>query len=181
MFTDLSFVGLLEGLADKLQNVRGFILMTDRAHMPATSLPNAMCYEDLLAGQPDSYDWRIEDENSAASLCYTSGTTGNPRGVLYSHRSTVLHSMAVNFADAFALTARDAILPVVPMFHVNAWGIPYAAPAAGCKAGDAGAHLDGPSLAQLMEDEGVTITAGVPTVWINLLAHLQKPASARRA
>jgi fatty-acyl-CoA synthase len=174
LFTDLSFVGLLEGIADKLKNVRGFIVLTDRAHMPATTLPNVLCYEELLADQPDKCEWRVTDENSAASLCYTSGTTGNPRGVLYSHRSTVLHSMAVNFADAFGLTARDAVLPVVPMFHVNAWGIPYAAPAAGCKLVMPGPHLDGPSLAQLMEDEGVTVSAGVPTVWLNLLAHIQK-------
>jgi fatty-acyl-CoA synthase len=174
VFTDLSFIGLLEGFADKLKNVRGFIVLTDRAHMPVTALPNVLCYEELLAGQSDAYDWRVENENSGASLCYTSGTTGNPRGVLYSHRSTVLHSMAVNFADAFALTARDAVLPVVPMFHVNAWGIPHAAPASGCKIVMPGPNLDGPSLAQLMEDEGVTVSAGVPTVWLNLLAHIHQ-------
>jgi len=174
IFTDLTFVKLLEGLADKLPKVRGFVLMTDRAHMPSTTLPKALCYEELLAGQPDTFDWPVVDENSAAALCYTSGTTGNPRGVLYSHRSTVLHSMAVNFADAFALTARDAMLPVVPMFHVNAWGIPYAAPVSGCKLVMPGPHLDGPSLTSLMETEGVTITAGVPTVWLNLLAHIKE-------
>jgi len=174
IFADLSFVPLLEGMADKLGKVRGFVLLTDRAHMPATALRNVLCYEELLAGQPDNYPWDIREENSAASLCYTSGTTGNPRGVLYSHRSTVLHAMAVNFADAFGLTARDAILPVVPMFHVNAWGIPYAAPAAGAKLVMPGPHLDGPSLVKLMEDEGVTVTAGVPTVWLNLLAHIHE-------
>jgi acyl-CoA synthetase (AMP-forming)/AMP-acid ligase II len=174
LFADLSFVKLLEGIADKLPNLRGIVLLTDRAHMPATILPRVLCYEDLLAGQPESYDWSVTDENTAASLCYTSGTTGNPRGVLYSHRSSVLHSMAVNFADGFGLTARDALLPVVPMFHVNAWGVPYAAPAAGCKLVMPGPHLDGASLVQLMQDEGVTVTAGVPTVWMNLLAHIQQ-------
>lgn len=174
VFADLTFVKLLEGLADKLKKVRGFVLMTDRANMPATALPNVLCYEELLAGQPDAVQWRIADENSAAALCYTSGTTGNPRGVLYSHRSTVLHSMAVNFADAFALRACDAMLPVVPMFHVNAWGIPYAAPVSGCKLVMPGPNLDGASLTALMEAEGVTISAGVPTVWLGLLAHIKE-------
>jgi len=174
VFTDLSFVGLLEGLADKLKKVQGFVVMTDRAHMPSTTLRNALCYEELLAGQPETFDWSIVDENAAAALCYTSGTTGNPRGVLYSHRSTVLHSMAVNFADSLALSARDAMLPVVPMFHVNAWGIPYAAPVAGCKLVMPGPNLDGASLTHLMESEAVTISAGVPTVWLNLLAHIKE-------
>jgi len=174
VFTDLTFVKLLEGLADKLKKVRGFVILTDRANMPSTTLPNVLCYEELLAGQPDTFDWRILDENSAAGLCYTSGTTGNPRGVLYSHRSTVLHSFAVLFADAFALTARDAILPVVPMFHVNAWGIPHAAPISGCKIVMPGPHLDGASLTSLMEEEGVTISAGVPTVWLGLLAQIKE-------
>jgi fatty-acyl-CoA synthase len=174
IFADLTFVGLLEGIAERLQNVRGFVLMTDRAHMPDTRLPRVLCYEDLLAEQPEQAEWRIDDENAAASLCYTSGTTGNPRGVLYSHRSTVLHALVVNVPDAFGLSARDAVLPVVPMFHVNAWGIPYAAPISGCKVVMPGPNLDGPSLAQLMQDEGVTVTAGVPTVWLNLLAHIQK-------
>jgi len=174
VFTDLTFIKLLEGLADKLKKVRGFVVMTDRSNMPATTLPNVICYEELLAGQPDTFDWHVTDENTAAGLCYTSGTTGNPRGVLYSHRSTVLHSMAVLFADAFALTACDAILPVVPMFHVNAWGIPHAAPIAGCKLVMPGPHLDGPSLTALMESEGVTTSAGVPTVWLGLLAHIKE-------
>ncbi|HXY22267.1 MAG TPA: long-chain-fatty-acid--CoA ligase [Burkholderiaceae bacterium] len=174
VFTDLTFVKLLEGMAEKLKKVRGFVVMTDRAGMPSTTLPNVLCYEELLAGQPETFEWRIVDENSAAGLCYTSGTTGNPRGVLYSHRSTVLHSMAVLFADAFALTARDAILPVVPMFHVNAWGIPHAAPISGCKLVMPGPHLDGPSLTSLMETEGVTISAGVPTVWLGLLTHIKE-------
>ncbi len=174
VFTDLTFVKLLEGMAEKLKKVRGFVVMTDRANMPATTLPNALCYEELLASQPDAFQWRIVDENSAAGLCYTSGTTGNPRGVLYSHRSTVLHSMAVLCADALALTACDAILPVVPMFHVNAWGIPHAAPISGCKLVLPGPHLDGPSLTSLMENEGVTISAGVPTVWLGLLAHIKE-------
>src|SRR5690606_6960850 len=107
----------------------GVIVMTDRAHMPADSvLPNLLCYEDLVVAQDEAFDWPEFDENTAASLCYTSGTTGNPKGVLYSHRSTILHGYAVNGADAMGFTANDTILPVVPMFHANAWGIPYAAP-----------------------------------------------------
>jgi fatty-acyl-CoA synthase len=173
VFADLSFMGLLEGVADRLFGVKGIVLMTDRAHMPATTLANVLCYEELLEGRPESFDWPLLDERSAASLCYTSGTTGNPRGVLYSHRSTVLHAMAINAADAFGLAAIDAVLPVVPMFHVNAWGLPYAAPVTGCKLVMPGPKLDGASLAQLMQDEGVTVSAGVPTVWLNLLAHIR--------
>jgi fatty-acyl-CoA synthase len=173
IFADLSFVGLLESIAGRIPDVKGIVLLTDRAHMPATTLPRVLCYEELLEGQPGHFDWPALDERSAASLCYTSGTTGNPRGVLYSHRSTVLHAMAINSMDAFGLAAVDAVLPVVPMFHVNAWGLPHAAPVTGCKLVMPGPRLDGASLAQLMQDEGVTVSAGVPTVWLNLLAHLR--------
>ncbi len=174
IFTDITFVPLLEKLADQLTKVQGFVVMTDRAHMPATTLPNVLCYEELLAGRPTTMEWPALDENAAAALCYTSGTTGRPRGVLYSHRSTVLHAMAINFPDAFGLTARDTVLPVVPMFHVNAWGTAYGAPMVGAKLVLPGPHLDGASLVQLMEEEGVTTTAGVPTVWLNLLAHIEE-------
>ncbi len=176
IFTDLTFVPLLEKLAGQLTAVRGFVVMTDRQHMPSTTLPNVLCYEDLLAGRPTTGEWPSVDENAAAALCYTSGTTGRPRGVLYSHRSTVLHAMAISFPDAFCLTARDTVLPVVPMFHVNAWGIAYATPMVGAKLVLPGPHLDGASLVALMDEEGVTTTAGVPTVWLNLLAHIHETA-----
>ncbi len=173
LFTDLTFVKLLEGLADQLTGVRGFVVMTDRAHMPATALPNALCYEDLVAAQSADFSWPQLDENAAASLCYTSGTTGNPRGVLYSHRSSVLHAMTINFSDVFGLKAAEAVLPVVPMFHVNAWGIPFAAPMTGCKLVFPGPQLDGVNLQQLIQTEDVTVSAGVPTVWMGLLHHIQ--------
>ncbi len=184
LFVDLGFVELLQTIAPRLDAAPRVVLLADRAQMPDTALPGVLCYEELLAGQPETFAWPALDERSAASLCYTSGTTGNPRGVLYSHRSTVLHAMAVNAADAFGLRARDALLPVVPMFHVNAWGLPHAAPAAGCKLVLPGPRLDGASLAQLMHEEGVTVSAGVPTVWLNLLAHIrgggQRPGALER-
>ncbi|NFV79648.1 long-chain-fatty-acid--CoA ligase [Magnetospirillum aberrantis] len=172
LFFDLTFLPLVETLAGRLPKVRAFVLMTDRAHMPANSpIPNLLCYEELVEAESDDIDWPRIDEHEASGLCYTSGTTGNPRGVLYSHRSSVLHAMASNLADGFALSARDAVLPVVPMFHVNAWGIPYSAAMVGAKLVFPGPHLDGTSLRLLIADEDVTITAGVPTVWMNLLAH----------
>ena len=174
LFTDLTFVPLLESIQDELGGVKGVIIMTDRAHMPETTLKNPICYEELLAGQSERFDWPELDENEAASLCYTSGTTGNPKGVLYSHRSTLLHAMAECLPDAFNLSARDSLLPVVPMFHVNAWGTPYAAAITGCKLVLPGPNLDGGSLTALINGEAVTVTAGVPTVWFNLLNHLDK-------
>jgi fatty-acyl-CoA synthase len=174
LFVDLTFVPLLERLADQLGKVRGVIVMTDDAHMPSSRLANLLCYESLLAEAEEIARWPALDENTAASLCYTSGTTGNPRGVLYSHRSSVLHAMTINAADAFALSARDVVLPIVPMFHVNAWGIPYAAPMSGCKLVLPGPNLDGASLQAMFAAEGVTISAGVPTVWLGLLTHLRE-------
>ncbi len=172
LFVDLTFVPLLEKLADKLPGVKGFVVMTDAAHMPRTTLPNALCYETLVEAERDAFVWPVLDENTASSLCYSSGTTGNPRGVLYSHRSTVLHSYAVSLIDVFGLSAREAVLPVVPMFHVNAWGLPYAAPLTGAKLVMPGPNLDGASLQALIYDEGVTFSAGVPTVWMGVLNHL---------
>jgi len=170
IFADLNVLAILEGLEENLAGVRGVIVMTDPAHMPTESnLPNLLCYEDLVAAQDDVFDWPDLDENTAASLCYTSGTTGNPKGVLYGHRSTILHAYAINGANALGLTPDDAILPVVPMFHANAWGIPYAAPMVGAKLVFPGFKMDGASLFELFDSEAVTIAAGVPTIWLELL------------
>ena len=169
---DLSFLPLVEAVAHRVKTIKHFVLLTDRAHMPAqTKVPNLLCYEELLAAQDDVYEWPQFDENSASSLCYTSGTTGNPKGVLYSHRSTLLHAYAGALPDSLNASARDVILPVVPMFHVNAWGLPYAACLVGAKMVYPGAALDGKSLYELFESEGVTMSAGVPTVWQGLLAY----------
>ena len=171
---DLTFLPLVEAVAAHLKTVRHFVLMTDRAHMPAESkIPGLLCYEDLMAAQDDHYGWPAFDENTASSLCYTSGTTGNPKGVLYSHRSTLLHAFAAALPDALNLSSRDVILPVVPMFHVNAWSLPYVACMVGAKMVFPGAGLDGKSLYELFESEKVTVSAGVPTVWQGLLAHVE--------
>jgi acyl-CoA synthetase (AMP-forming)/AMP-acid ligase II len=172
VFCDLTFVPLLEGIAPQLRRAKGFVVMTDRAHMPETTLPNVLCYEDLVRGHSDEIEWPRLDENAASSLCYTSGTTGSPKGVLYSHRSTVLHTMTIVQPDVMGMSARDCVMPVVPMFHVNAWGTPYAMPLVGFKLVFPGPKLDGPSLYELMEGEGVTFSAGVPTVWLGLLNHV---------
>jgi 3-(methylthio)propionyl---CoA ligase len=171
---DLTFLPLVEAVAERLKTVRHFVAMTDRAHMPAASkIPGLLCYEDLIAAQDDRFAWPVFDENRASSLCYTSGTTGNPKGVLYSHRSTVLHSFAGALPDSLSCSATDVILPVVPMFHVNAWGIPYVACMVGAKLVFPGPALDGKSLHDLFESEGVTLSAGVPTVWQGLLAYVE--------
>jgi len=169
VFVDLSFVKLAEQIAPLCPAVTNWVILTDRAHMPETTLPNALCYEELLAAQAPHFVWPTLDENTASGMCYTSGTTGNPKGVLYSHRSTLLHAFAISHPNAFCLSARDVVMPVVPMFHVNSWCLPYAAPIAGAKLVLPGAKLDGASVSSLIMDEGVTATAGVPTVWLALL------------
>jgi acyl-CoA synthetase (AMP-forming)/AMP-acid ligase II len=172
LFADLTFVPLLEKLAPSLTSVEGFVIMTDRAHMPQTSLPRVLCYEELLAAEDDDYQWPQLDERAACSLCYTSGTTGHPKGVLFSHRSTVLHSFAVCTGDGLGLTSHDAVLPVVPMFHANAWGLIYAAAMCGAKLVLPGAGMAGVQVCELLEGERVTVSAGVPTVWLMLLEYL---------
>ena len=174
LFFDLTFLPLVEAIAQRVGTIKHFVAMTDRKHMPATTtIPGLLCYEDLIESEPEQFDWPVLDENTAATLCYTSGTTGNPKGVLYSHRSTLLHAWAAALPDAFACSARDTILPVVPMFHVNAWGMPYVACMVGAKLVFPGPWLDGRSLHELFEDESVTLSAGVPTVWKGLLAHVE--------
>ncbi len=174
LFFDLTFLPIIEAVAGRVQTIKTFVAMTDRAHMPAASkVAGLLCYEDLLEAQDDQYAWPDFDENTASSLCYTSGTTGNPKGVLYSHRSTLLHTYAAALPDALNLSARDVVLPVVPMFHVNAWGLPYAACMTGAKLVFPGPGLDGKSLHELFESERVTLSAGVPTVWQGLLGYVE--------
>ena len=170
LFFDLTFLPLVEAVAAHCRTVKGFVLMSDRAHMPQeTKIANLLCYEDLIASSSDDYAWPLFDENSAATLCYTSGTTGNPKGALYSHRSTILHAYGSSVPNALNVSSMDSVLPVVPMFHVNAWGLPYSVPLSGAKMVFPGAALDGKSLYELFEAEGVTFSAGVPTVWLGLI------------
>jgi fatty-acyl-CoA synthase len=172
---DLNFLPLVEKLASGLPSVKHFVLMTDRAHMPAqTSIPGLLCYEELVEAEDGNYTWPEFDENTASSICYTSGTTGHPKGAVYSHRSTVLHAYASALPDAMGSSAQDVILPVVPMFHVNAWGLPYSAALVGAKLVLPGPHLDGKSLYELFESEKVTFSAGVPTVWLGLITHAKQ-------
>ena len=170
LFFDLTFLPLIEAVAAHCKTVKAFVLLADRERMPQESaIPNLLCYEELLAGSSDDYEWPLFDENSAASLCYTSGTTGNPKGALYSHRSTVLHSYGSAMPNALNVASIDTVLPVVPMFHVNAWGLPYSVLLSGAKMVFPGAALDGKSLYELFETEKVTFSAGVPTVWLGLI------------
>ncbi|MEO8626686.1 MAG: 3-(methylthio)propionyl-CoA ligase [Betaproteobacteria bacterium] len=174
VFLDLTFVPLVEKIAEQCKQVKGWVVMTDRAHMPDAKLANLMCYEELIEGQSDRYEWPEFDENTASSLCYTSGTTGNPKGVLYSHRSTLLHTYAACLPDALNLSARDVVMPVVPMFHVNAWGLPYCCAMVGAKLVLPGPGMDGASLYELFETEKVTVSAGVPTIWLGLVNYVKQ-------
>jgi 3-(methylthio)propionyl---CoA ligase len=172
IFVDLNLLPIVEGVWDKLKTVKHIVLMTDRGHMPASSkIPNLLCYEELIADKPGTLKWPDFDERTASSLCYTSGTTGNPKGVLYSHRSTVIHSMMMCSGPVLALDPDTTILPVVPMFHANAWGLVYAAPFCGAKLVFPGPKLDGASIYELLDKEQVTMSAGVPTVWLALLEY----------
>jgi 3-(methylthio)propionyl---CoA ligase len=174
VFFDLTFAPLVEKLAPACKAVKGWVAMCGRGHMPQAQIPDLLCYEELLEREDGKYEWPVFDEWTAAGLCYTSGTTGNPKGVLYSNRSHVLHAYAASLPDIFDCSARSVILPVVPMFHVNAWGIPYFATMNGAKLVFPGAALDGKSLYELFESEKVTQTAGVPTVWLGLLAYMKQ-------
>ena len=173
LFFDMNFLPVIEAIAPLATTIRGYVMMCDRDRMPLESkVANLLCYEDLISSNTDDFEWPIFDENSASSLCYTSGTTGNPKGALYSHRSTILHSYASALPDALNVSARDVVLPVVPMFHVNAWGLPYSVMLTGAKMVFPGAALDGKSIYELFEQEKVTFSAGVPTVWLGLLTYV---------
>ena len=174
LMLDLSFVPLVEKLAPHLKTVKQFVILTDREHMPETSLPGALCYEELIAAEDGAFDWVSMAETDPAGLCYTSGTTGHPKGVLYSHRSTVMHALLISLGDTMGLTSTGVSLPVVPMFHANAWGIPYSAAIVGAKLVLNGPHFDPATLQKLITEEGVTSTAAVPTVWLAMLQHLEK-------
>ncbi|HSA81606.1 MAG TPA: AMP-binding protein, partial [Geminicoccaceae bacterium] len=183
LFVDPMFLPLVEQLAPQLKTLEGIFVLSDEAHMPATGLA-ARDYESLIAGQPATFDWPSFDETTACGLCYTSGTTGKPKGALYHHRSTVLHALAIALPDAMGLSCRETVLPVVPMFHVNAWGLPYACPLVGARIVMPGPRLDGASLYEQFERERVTFASGVPTIWFGLLNHLKetgkRPTTLRR-
>ncbi|HEX7884664.1 MAG TPA: long-chain-fatty-acid--CoA ligase [Phenylobacterium sp.] len=174
VLTDLTFLPLLLENRAKLPTVKHVIVLTDEEHMKGVTLPGALCFETLLAQSSAECAWGDFEENTAAGLCYTSGTTGNPKGVLYSHRSNFLHTLVTMAADVLAISATDTVLPVVPMFHANAWGLTFSGPAAGAKMVMPGAKLDGASIHELIETEGVTVSAAVPTVWQMLLTHLRE-------
>ncbi len=173
VFYDITFAPLVESLAAACPGVKAWVPLTDHDHRPASPKSALPCYEELVGAEADSFEWPAFDEDTAAGLCYTSGTTGNPKGVLFSHRSTILHAYAISLPDATDLSACSVILPIVPMFHVNAWGIPYAAPLVGAKLVFPGPGLDGASLYELFENEQVTRSSGVPTVWLNLLNYMR--------
>lgn len=173
LFLDLTFVPLLEKLQDRLPSIERFIILTDAAHLPATTLRGAVAYEEWIAEADGDFVWASFDENTACGMCYTSGTTGHPKGVVYSHRSNVLHSMMALFPDAFSLSVQDTIMPVVPFFHANGWSIAFSAPMSGCRLVLPGPKLDGASIYELLETERVTMTAAVPTIWLTLLAHME--------
>ncbi|MGB0211092.1 3-(methylthio)propionyl-CoA ligase [Algiphilus sp.] len=174
LFFDITFAPIVDAIADKCPTVQQWVAMIDPDKMPEMKNVTPVSYEDFIQAQSAAYEWPELDENAAAALCYTSGTTGNPKGVLYSHRSLVLHTYAACLPDAFGVDATDVVLPIVPMFHVNAWSLPYVGALAGVKLVFPGAKLDGESVCELFENEKVTISAGVPTVWLLVLQYLQQ-------
>ncbi|MET0272409.1 MAG: long-chain-fatty-acid--CoA ligase, partial [Phenylobacterium sp.] len=174
LFTDLTFLPILKQYRGDMPTVKHIVVMTDREGMKGVDLPEAICFEDLVEQNSADVEWGGFDENTPAGLCYTSGTTGNPKGVLYSHRSNFIHTMVTMSRDVLGLSATDVVLPVVPMFHANAWGLAFSCPAVGAKLVMPGGKLDGASVHELLETEGVTYSAAVPTVWQMLLAHLRE-------
>ena len=174
LFVDLTFMPIVEKIAAGVKSLKKVIVLTDAAHMPQTALPNVVSYEEWLGEADGDYQWKALDESAAAGMCYTSGTTGDPKGVVYSHRSNVLHAMIAAMPDAMGISSRDTILPIVPMFHANAWGLAQAAPMIGAKLVMPGGKMDGASIYELLDTEKVTFTAAVPTVWLMLLQYLEE-------
>jgi len=174
VMTDLSFVPILEAIADKVVSLRKIIVLTDEAHLPKDSKLDLVAYETWISQQDGDFRWKDLDENTACGMCYTSGTTGDPKGVVYSHRSNVLHALISCQPDALGIGANEVIMPVVPMFHANAWGIAHTAPMVGAKIVNPGPLMDGASIYELLDGEKVSMTAAVPTVWLMLLAYLEE-------
>ncbi len=174
VFADTTFMPLFDALHPNLPTVENYVIMTDREHMPETKVPNPLAYEEIVAAAPETAAWPELDERAASSLCYTSGTTGNPKGALYSHRSTVLHTFAIAAAEGIGVNSQDVVLPVVPMFHVNAWGVPYACAMTGTKLVLPGPGMAGDALYEMLAGEEVTITLGVPTIWLGLMQYMEQ-------